>query len=241
VIQESRSFDHWSNEEIQLSQTLMRRDPMLRRNWVKRRQLLLAPSILAWFVVVAGGLAVLWCYESTPGIAAAAPTNWPGASRIKPTPGRATLVMLTHPQCPCTRASIEELDKVMAHCQGRVDTYVVLMKPEGFSDEWVKTDLWRYALKIPGVSILFDQGGIEARVFRVATSGQVILYGADGRLLFSGGITGSRGHAGDNTGESAIESLINTGSANDDQTPVFGCPLFNPDSECRTANESPRN
>jgi len=107
------------------------------------------------------------------------------------------------------------------------------MKPHGFADDWVKTDLWRHALRIPGVSVLVDEDGIEARHFRAVTSGQVLLYGADGRLLFSGGITSTRGHVGDNPGESAIEALVNTGSADDDHSLVFGCPLFNPDSECR--------
>jgi hypothetical protein len=190
-------------------------------------------AMLLWFVAVAGGLLTLWCYENAPGAAAAAPTRWPNDSRIKPTPGRATLVMLTHPHCPCTRASIEELDKLIAHCQGRVSAYVVLTRPKGFTEEWVETDIWRKALKIPGVSVLIDQDGIEAQRFRAATSGQVLLYGADGRLLFSGGITGARGHIGDNAGRSAIEALVNTGSANNDHSLVFGCPLFNPDSECR--------
>jgi len=196
----------------------------------------LLSAILLWFVAIAAGMSFLWAYENTPGVAAAAPSRWPNDSRIKPAPGRATLVMLTHPHCPCTRASIEELDKLMAHCQDRLRAYVVLTRPKGVTEKWVETDLWRKALQIPGVSVLIDQDGIEAQRFRAATSGQVVLYGADGRLLFSGGITGARGHAGDNAGESAIEALVNAGSANDDHSPVFGCPLFNPDSECRKGN-----
>jgi len=196
-------------------------------------RLALLSAILLWFVAVGAGLLFLWSYANAPGVAAAAPSRWPTASRIKPAPDRATLVMLTHPQCPCTRASIEELDQLMAHCQGRVNAYVVLMKPHGFADDWVETDLWRHALRIPGVSVLVDEDGTETHQFRAETSGQVLLYGTDGRLLFSGGITGSRGHVGDNFGESAIESLINTGSADNDHGLVFGCPLFNPDSECR--------
>ena len=199
------------------------------------RSILLA-GILVWFVAVVAGLSFLWAYENAPGVAAAAPSRWPNDSRIKPAPGKATLVMLTHPHCPCTRASIEELDKLMAHSQGRLSAYVVLTRPKGVTEKWVETDLWRKALQIPGVSVLIDQDGIEAQRFRAATSGQVVLYGADGRLLFSGGITGARGHPGDNAGESAIEALVNAGSANDDHSPVFGCPLFNPDSECRKGN-----
>jgi len=196
-------------------------------------RLALLSAILLWFIAVGAGLSFLWSYENAPGLAAAAPSRWPNDSRIKPAPDRATLVMLIHPQCPCTRASIEELDKLMAHCQGRVNAYVVLMKPHGFADDWVETDLWRHALRIPGVRVLVDEDGAEAHHFRAATSGQVILYGTDGSLLFSGGITRSRGHVGDNAGKSAIESLVNTGTANVDRSIVFGCPLFNPDSECR--------
>jgi len=196
-------------------------------------RLALLSAILLWFIAIGAGMSFLWSYENAPGLTAAAPSHWPNDSRIKPAPGSATLVMLTHPHCPCTRASIEELDKLMAHCQGRVKAYVVLMKPHGFAGDWVKTDLWRHALRIPGVSVLVDEDGIEARHFRAATSGQVLLYGTDGRLLFSGGITSTRGHVGDNAGESAIEALVNTGAADDDHSLVFGCPLFNPDSECR--------
>src|SRR6266852_9309694 len=185
------------------------------------RRLVFLSAILLWFLAVGAGLSFLWSYENAPGLAAAAPSRWPNDSRIKPAPDRATLVMLIHPQCPCTRASVEELDKLMAHCQGRMNAYVVLMKPHGFADDWVQTDLWRHALRIPGVSVLVDEDGIEAQHFQAATSGQVILYSPDGRLLFSGGITSTRGPGGDNAGESAIEALGNTGSADDDHSLVF--------------------
>ena len=48
------------------------------------------------------------------------------------------------------------------------------------------------------------------------------------RLLFSGGITVARGHAGDNTGRGAIEELIDGETAVSRRTPVFGCALYNP-------------
>jgi hypothetical protein len=44
-------------------------------------------------------------------------------------------------------------------------------------------------------------------------------------LLFSGGITESRGHAGANAGENAIVSLVNTHAAERTKTFVFGCSL----------------
>lgn len=199
----------------------------------KRTRLVLPACVTLWLVVVGGGLSVLWGYENTPGAPAAAPRQWPADSRIRPAQGRATLVMLAHPHCPCTRASIGELASLMAHGQGRLTAYVLFLKPAGFSEDWEKTDLWRSAAGIPGVNPVVDEGGTEARRFHAITSGQTLLYGADGRLLFSGGITASRGHSGDNAGRSAIVSLVNTGGAERDETFVFGCPLFDENSECR--------
>jgi hypothetical protein len=113
---------------------------------------------------------------------------------------------------------------LMAHSQGRVNANAVFVKPAGFDEAWEKTDLWNSATDIPGVNVSTDDGA-EALRFRSETSGQVALYSAGGRLLFSGGITGSRGHFGDNDGRTAIESLLAGGKAARTETPVFGCPL----------------
>jgi len=121
----------------------------------------------------------------------------------------------------------------MAQAQGRVTAYVLFLKPAGFSDDWEKTDLWQSAASIPGVKVVVDQDGVEADRFQAVTSGQTVLYDTEGRLLFSGGITGSRGHSGDNAGRSAIVSLLNTGEATAAETFVFGCPLSTTNSECR--------
>lgn len=120
----------------------------------------------------------------------------------------------------------------MTHAQGRLTAYVLFLKPAGFSDDWERTDLWQSAASIPGVKVLIDEDGAEARLFNSSTSGQTILYDSAGRLLFSGGITGSRGHSGDNAGRSAITSLLNAGAATRTETFVFGCPLFDKNSEC---------
>jgi hypothetical protein len=81
-----------------------------------------------------------------------------------------------------------------------------------------------------------DLEGRESRRFGAATSGQTLLYAADGRLLFNGGITESRGHSGDNAGRSAILSLVlGLTSAPTGQplsTPVYGCPLFDESAPC---------
>jgi hypothetical protein len=120
----------------------------------------------------------------------------------------------------------------MTGAQGRVTTYAVFVKPQDFSTEWEKSDLWTNAASIPGVQVMQDDGGVEAQRFRSLTSGQTVLYDKNGKLLFSGGMTAARGHEGDNAGRSAIVSILNEGKSELVNTPVFGCALFA--EECPT-------
>ena len=103
---------------------------------------------------------------------------------------------------------------------------MLFLKPEGFSDEWAKSDLWRTAAALPDVTVVRDDDGIEARRFGASTSGQTLLYDDAGTLLFTGGITGARAHQGDNDGRRAIVALLNRKSPARTATKVFGCSLF---------------
>jgi len=180
---------------------------------------------LSWLAGVGIGINALLRYETAPQQRAEPPRVWPVESRI-PRPGeRATLVMLLHPRCPCSRASVGEWERLMAQCQGRVSAFVLLVQPSDPTANGEQTDLRRIAAAIPGVQVMTDEGGMEAARFRAFTSGQTILYGANGTLLFAGGITAARGHAGDNAGRDAIAALVNRGVAGRNETPVFGCAL----------------
>ena len=203
----------------------------------KKVRVVLFVSVISWLVIVGFGISILWGYENTPGVAAEPPRQWPVDSKVQPALDHATLLILAHPHCPCTRATIGELGSIMAHTQGRLTAYVVFLKPPGFSEDWEKSDLWQSAASIPGVKTIIDNDGAEADRFHAATSGQTLLYDAGGRLLFSGGITASRGHSGDNAGRDAIVSLVNAGVAERTETLVFGCPLFDPNSECRVSKD----
>ena len=178
----------------------------------------------AWVAAVAAGLRGLLNYENAPGTVASVPKTWP-ASQIPLAKDRMTLVMLAHPHCPCTRASVGELAEVMARAQGKADAFVLFSKPAASGADWDDTGLRRDAAAIPGVTVLSDPDGGEARRFGAETSGHTLLFAADGRLLFSGGITQSRGHSGDNAGASAIVSLVHNQTAARGETFVFGCAL----------------
>jgi hypothetical protein len=192
-----------------------------------RSKTILGTALFAtlWIVALSFGLKALANYENAPGQIGSVPSGWPAESKIERAPNGETLVMLAHPHCPCTRASVGELAQIMAHVQGKVRAYVLFLKPEGSGADWEDTDLRRSAAKIPGVTVLSDTNGAEARRFGAETSGHTLLFDSAGHLLFSGGITESRGHAGGNAGENAIVSLVNTHGPERAKTFVFGCSL----------------
>jgi hypothetical protein len=161
-----------------------------------------------WAATVVAGSWTLWNHAAEPGMAASAPARWPSDSRLTRNDGRPVLVMFAHPKCPCTRASIRELDRLLAQTGRQCDAVVLFVQPAGTSDEWPRTDTWQAAAAIPGVQVQIDQQGAEARRFGAMTSGQVLLYDADGSLAFQGGITAARGHEGDNPGRAAVVALM---------------------------------
>lgn len=191
--------------------------------------------IALWITAALAGLFVLARYAETPGQPANPPAHWPATSRLPRDSRLPSLVMFMHPHCPCSRASIGELAELEAHCHGLVKTTVLFLQPHGFETNWSYSDTWNTAKKIPGVAVFLDRDGREARLFGAETSGDTSLYDADGKLIFHGGITVSRGHYGDNAGLDAVQALLLGGKAAVTNTPAFGCPLF----ECPITNKPP--
>jgi hypothetical protein len=164
-------------------------------------------------------------YQTAAGDSGIAPRQWPESTQLERDSELDTLVMFAHPHCPCTRASIGEMNRLLARCQGKSTVQVWFYKPANSPADWTATDLWRSAASIPGVKVFVDVDGAQALRFGAKTSGSVLLYDTQGRLQFSGGITGGRGHAGDNAGESSLIALLDGKNSHSGQTPVYGCPL----------------
>jgi hypothetical protein len=179
-----------------------------------------------WLGGAITGLWVVWAYDNTPGTAAVPHKHWPSDTKLARSRTQPTLVLLAHPQCFCTRASLAELAEVLGRARHAPKTYVVFLKPSGFADGWEKTDLWRTAAALPNVTVLRDDDGREMQRFGAVTSGQTFLYDVDGELIFSGGITGARAHAGDNAGRAALLALLDRKEPRSRATSVFGCSLF---------------
>jgi hypothetical protein len=193
---------------------------------ITRHRWILAIAACVWIVAVVLGFTFLLNYSVAPGVAAAAPQEWPRDSRIPAPEGNYVLVMTMHPHCPCTRASVTELNNLMGLLRrDNVKGYVLAVKPAEFKDDWVDTESYRNAGSIPGIDVLLDVDGVDSARFGAATSGQVLLYSPEGRLLFAGGLTPDRGHLGDSPGRQRIVSLVKTGTADAHDSLVFGCSL----------------
>ncbi len=192
----------------------------------KRRFPVVLTAGMAWLLLIVTGMAVVQRHADTPGKSASKPASWPVNSQIALDANRFTLMMFAHPHCPCTRASLAELETLLANCPGTIAAQVWFIKPAGTPEDWTDTDNWRRAAAIPGVSVHLDSDGAEARRFHAGTSGETLLYDNQGRLLFEGGITLSRGHVGDNPGCDALEAIASRRTATLAETPVFGCALF---------------
>jgi hypothetical protein len=186
-----------------------------------------------WLMAAALGQRVMLNYDYAAAAPGTPPEAWPAATKIPRTPDLSSIVVVAHPHCPCTRATLEELARLMAVLENRATATVLFVRPPGFSEDWEKTDLWRSAARIPGVAVLDDRSGVEASRFGAQASGQTMLYDADGTLRFSGGITASRGHSGDSPGRSAILSIVNTGNSSTSRTSVYGCSLHDPERAVR--------
>jgi hypothetical protein len=194
----------------------------------RRTKTVWAIGLLAtvWLACAVGGLFAVWAYENGPGVPASAGPVWPLHTTLARATDRPTLVFLAHPQCSCTTASLGELAEALARARVRPKTYVVFLKPSSMPDGWEKTALWRKAHALPDTTVVSDLDGSEAERFGTVTSGETLVYDAAGTLRFSGGITGARGHAGDNAGRSAVVALLNQLPATTTATKVFGCSLF---------------
>lgn len=183
----------------------------------------------AWMTAAGAALAAMSDLASQPGAPALAPTSWPTASRLARTPGRGTLVMVAHTKCACTRASLRELERVMARAGSRVEAFVVFVGPRDSNADGV-LDLRTMAGAMKNVRVIEDE--TEARIFGAATSGQVLLYAESDALVFRGGITVARGHEGDSAGGEIVRRFAVTGHVAPSSGPsttaseVFGCALY---------------
>jgi hypothetical protein len=178
-----------------------------------------------WIVSLGVGEVFMARFQSRPGPVGEVAACWPSDTAIARRSGRPTLVVFLHPYCPCSRATLIELERVTTRCAGLADVQVVVSwDSEQAPDSPVA--ILEDARAIAGVQVRFDLGAKEARRFGAATSGMAFLYDASGALQFQGGITAGRGHEGDNGGEESLVASLEHGTRHSGAAPVYGCPIF---------------
>lgn len=184
--------------------------PIVERGWLI--------ALALWAALVTYGGAKLVIFGATPGVGATAASYEAGK--------RGHLYVFFHPLCPCSNATLTELGRIKDRAIGQIDM-TAIVDAAGFGVSQTR-QLREQLGALPGLAVELDADGRETASFGARTSGQILLYDARGRLEFSGGITDSRGHDGDNAGEQAILDIVGGKVPRTHSTPTFGCELSTP-------------
>jgi hypothetical protein len=172
------------------------------------------------------GFRALLAFDETPGTTGALHSLWPSSSEIQQAGKGVHMLVFLHPQCGCSLATISELERLSARRKpGATDPWIDVLFYRPRHANWVNSSLWERAERLPNVHARWDEEGREARRFGATTSGFVLLYSSMGELLFSGGVTGSRGHEGTNYGLEQLAASLDSGKRAPKTSFVFGCAL----------------
>ncbi len=183
-----------------------------------------------WVILCAIGLGAV-SLHSFDGIVPDSTDNgrWPQDSRLIQDPHE-RLVIFIHPQCPCTQATLSELEAVLARQSVATTLVISAIDPE-WLDSKVMQHIKRMQSRYPAfVDVLLDTDASESECFGATASGHCMYFNRQGQKVFSGGITASRGHVGDNDARYRLMELIQSSSEvqgleDPSLFPVFGCRL----------------
>jgi hypothetical protein len=162
-------------------------------------------------------------YTYTPGSEHAPPLLRNVSVPFGPTGSGHLLVMAIHPKCPCSRASIGEMERLLSKFHDGLKCVFLVYKPQGQSNDWIETDVVDSIRRQPNSEVVVDVDGRDALQLGMTTSGAVILYSPQGVPKYWGGITAGRGHRGDNLGTDAIASELRGQPPLSLSQPVYGC------------------
>ena len=189
--------------------------------------------ISIWLAATCGGLIAVARYDHRASARAASGPRWPPSTPLAFKPGVYNLVLSIHPQCSCSKATLSELEEILARSGGKLRVHALVVLPRNSPEEWRRSDLVEQLRALPDTAVFFDPDSDEAAHFGAMTSGDCIVFAPGGEKCFHGGITRSRGHAGDNAGKQTVLALIAGKAAAGSETPVFGCSLNAETTEAR--------
>lgn len=194
------------------------------------RRLLGVLTVAVWLILVGTGVSLLLAYSSTPGESGTEPGVWPRTASLDRELHRPTLVVFLHPRCPCSIAIIRDLARLKAAAGKQMSLRFVVYSPAEVPATWTDTEVVRMARRLKDAPLVWDVEGKLAQQFGARTSGHTLLYGSDGALRFSGGVTSIRGHEGPSAGMEAILNALTHPGADVVRTPVYGCKILTLDA-----------
>ena len=182
-------------------------------------------AMFGWIGVVLIATAGLAHYSTVPGSKGNVPRAWPRELPFDRSREGATAVLMLHPHCPCSLATMSELERLVAELERQPRGLVLFFVPDGESDDWTAgPPLWDRADRLPGFEPAVDRSGEYSRELGGLTSGHLVVFDRAGQVSFSGGITPSRGHEGSSPArQAALEAL--RGATHPANADVFGCPI----------------
>src|SRR5438034_1540171 len=83
-----------------------------------------------WLVAVLAGFGIVVDFDMTPGEGGTAPHQRPAGIVPPLASDKPTLMLFAHPRCPCTKATVGELNRILTACPGLADVRVFFRTPE---------------------------------------------------------------------------------------------------------------
>lgn len=184
---------------------------------------------LLWFVVAVSGLSLFGAYQNREGDRGAVPGQWPAKSRISRSTNGSTLLVFLHPNCPCSRASVHSLQRILAAVPTANRPRTIFVFRRAATDDWrVRSLLADAAAATPDATFLQDFDLQESARFGTQVSGHVLVYDRAGQLVFDGGITPDRGQEGESVSGTRLYDALADSTGPAAHTAVFGCSLQTP-------------
>lgn len=209
----------------------------------RRSVIWLCVAGVGWCVLLADGWARLYSYTYRPEATERAASDWPGGVSLGPSATGFRIVVFVHPLCPCTQATLQELDETLVRIPNDVSVVAVPVTCGLSPTDMASSRIIARLQRIPRVTIHPDPDGELRRRFGARVSGEVFAFAGD-RCVYHGGLTPGRGHQGDFAGQRRLEGLAAaTGRLRGRPTeacceaPVFGCRL--PGDDCSKTHPPP--
>lgn len=177
-----------------------------------------------WLTLCVAQCAALVDFSLTPGNDTRPPNRDVSASAW-PAPSEFRAIVALHPKCPCSWATLTELDHLLRAADGRLACRLLCFRPKDAADDFCDTRLMKAAANLLHTQIVIDPEAKQASQLGMTTSGAMVIYDAAGQLAFYGGVTTARGHAGPSLVTESIERLLDDGLMPVSCHPAYGCSL----------------